>query len=123
MHVDGHIEGIVETSFDVSIGHNGSVSGMVKARSIYLSGELDGKIACERIEILSTGRLMGELISGELTIETGGKFIGQSRELSESGIVVGSSDSVANLEDNSGNGEVAELTQNTEKLKEKVKAS
>src|SRR5690554_6169968 len=67
LHVDGHIEGIVETSFDVSIGHNGSISGMVKARSVFLSGELDGKIACERIEILSTGRLMGELISGELT--------------------------------------------------------
>lgn len=46
-------------------------------------------MACERIEILATGKLVGELISGELTIETGGKFIGQSRELSESGIIVG----------------------------------
>lgn len=89
MHVDGHIDGIVETNYDISIGQNGSLTGLIKARSIFLSGKLEGKVACERIEILATGKLMGELISGELTIETGGKFIGQSRELSESGIIVG----------------------------------
>ena len=89
LHVDGHIDGIVETNYDISIGQNGSVTGLIKARSIFLSGKLEGKVACERIEILATGKLVGELISGELTIETGGKFIGQSRELSESGIIVG----------------------------------
>lgn len=92
MHVDGHIDGIVETSYDISIGQNGSLNGLIKARSIFLSGKLEGKVACERIEILETGKLVGELISGELTIETGGKFIGQSRELSESGIIVGVED-------------------------------
>ncbi|HEY9017456.1 polymer-forming cytoskeletal protein [Thiomicrospira sp.] len=92
LHVDGHIDGIVETSYDISIGQNGSLNGLIKARSIFLSGKLEGKVACERIEILETGKLVGELISGELTIETGGKFIGQSRELSESGIIVGVED-------------------------------
>lgn len=82
----------METNYDISIGQNGSVTGLIKARSIFLSGKLEGKVACERIEILSAGKLMGELISGELTIETGGKFIGQSRELSESGIIVGVED-------------------------------
>lgn len=92
LHIDGHIDGIVETSYDISIGQNGSLNGLIKARSIFLSGKLEGKVACERIEILETGKLVGELISGELTIETGGKFIGQSRELSESGIIVGVED-------------------------------
>lgn len=92
LHVDGHIDGIVETSYDISIGQNGSLNGLIKARSIFLSGKLEGKVACERIEILETGKLVGELISGELTIEAGGKFIGQSRELSESGIIVGLED-------------------------------
>lgn len=92
LHIDGHIDGIVETSYDISIGQNGSLNGLIKARSIFLSGKLEGKVACERIEILETGKLVGELISGELTIEAGGKFIGQSRELSESGIIVGVED-------------------------------
>lgn len=89
LHIDGHIDGIVETSFDISVGQQGSLTGLIKARSIFLSGTLEGKVACEKIEILATGKLMGELISGELTIEAGGRFVGQSRELSESGIIVG----------------------------------
>jgi len=89
LHVDGRIDGIVETRFDIVIGPKGSLTGLVKARSIYLSGQLEGKVACERIEILATGKLMGELISGELTIESGGKFVGHSRELDESGMILG----------------------------------
>ncbi len=92
MHVDGRIDGIVETRFDIVIGPKGSLTGLVKARSIYLSGQLEGKVACERIEILATGKLMGELISGELTIESGGKFVGHSRELDESGMILGLDD-------------------------------
>jgi cytoskeletal protein CcmA (bactofilin family) len=92
LHVDGRIDGIVETRFDIVIGPKGSLTGLVKARSIYLSGQLEGKVACERIEILSTGKLMGELISGELTIESGGKFVGHSRELDESGMILGVDD-------------------------------
>lgn len=79
----------METRFDIVIGPKGSLTGLVKARSIYLSGQLEGKVACERIEILATGKLMGELISGELTIESGGKFVGHSRELDESGMILG----------------------------------
>lgn len=92
MHVDGRIDGIVETHFDIVIGPKGSLTGLIKARSIYLSGQLEGKVACERIEILSSGKLMGELISGELTIESGGKFVGHSRELDESGMILGVDD-------------------------------
>lgn len=66
----------------------GEVKGFVKARTVVLSGVLEGKVACERIDILATGKLIGELISGEMTIEAGGKFIGESRELTEGGLIV-----------------------------------
>jgi len=55
---------------------------------VVLSGVLEGKVACERIDILATGKLIGELVSGEMTIEAGGKFIGESRELTEGGLIV-----------------------------------
>lgn len=45
-------------------------------------------MACESIDILSTGKLLGEVICGELMIEAGGKFIGESRELTEGGLIV-----------------------------------
>ncbi|WP_052501411.1 bactofilin family protein [Thiomicrospira microaerophila] len=80
LHVDGRIEGSVQTALDISVGQNGQINGLVQARVIYLSGCLEGKVRCQGLEVLSNGRFLGELISGELTIERGGKFIGQSFE-------------------------------------------
>jgi len=97
LHIDGRVEGVIDTEFDVSIGVSGQVSGLIKARSIVLSGVLDGKVACEKIDILQTGKLIGELISGEFTVETGGKFIGQSHEMTEGGMVVSLPDTFAQL--------------------------
>lgn len=79
---------MVETEFDISIGQSGSVSGLVKAENIVVSGVLEGKIICQSIEVLATGRLMGEVVSAELKIEAGGRFIGESRELTEGGLIV-----------------------------------
>ncbi len=98
LHVDGRIDGIIESEFDVSIGVNGHVKGLIKARSIVLSGTLDGKIACDKIDILSTGKLIGELICTNFTVETGGKFIGQSHEMTEGGMVVSLPETFAQLE-------------------------
>jgi len=93
---------VIDSEFDVSIGINGHVTGLVKARSIVLSGVLDGKVACEKIDILQTGKLIGELISGEFTVETGGKFIGQSHEMTEGGMVVSLPETFAQLGVNKG---------------------
>lgn len=79
---------MIESDYDVSIGAQGEVVGLIKARTVVLSGVLEGKVACERIDILSGGKLIGELICGEVTIEAGGKFIGESRELTEGGLIV-----------------------------------
>lgn len=91
------MDGVIDSEFDVSIGTTGQVVGLVKARTIVLSGVLEGKVACEKLDILKTGKLIGELISGELTVETGGKFIGQSHEMTEGGMVVSLPETFAQL--------------------------
>ncbi len=88
LHIDGRIDGIVETEYDISIGDTGVVTGLIKAKTIVVSGVVEGKVACEKIDILSTGKLLGEVICGEMMIEAGGKFIGESRELTEGGLIV-----------------------------------
>ena len=98
LHIDGNVEGVIESEFDVSIGVTGHASGWIKARRIVLSGVLDGKIACEKIDILAKGKLIGELICSDFTVETGGKFIGQSHEMTEGGMVVSLPESFAQLE-------------------------
>ena len=88
MHIDGTLDGIIETDNDISIGRLGRIKGIVKAKIIIVSGTFEGKISCEKIEILATGKCLGEVICGEMLIEAGGKFIGESRELTEGGMIV-----------------------------------
>lgn len=78
LHVDGCLEGQVESLADISIGKQGQVSGFITARTIFLSGRLDGKVNCSSLEILEGGCFIGDLLTGSLTIEPGGRFIGQS---------------------------------------------
>jgi len=88
LHIDGTLDGIIETDNDISIGRLGRIKGIVKAKIIIVSGTFEGKISCEKIEILATGKCLGEVICGEMMIEAGGKFIGESRELTEGGMIV-----------------------------------
>jgi len=88
LHVDGIIEGVVHTEFDISVGSRGKVSGLVKANNIAVSGCVEGKVACKRVDILNGGKLLGNVICNEMMIESGGRFIGESREMSDDGVVV-----------------------------------
>ena len=88
MHVDGRVDGVIDSDHDLSIGESGYVTGLVKAQKIVLSGVFEGKMICENIEVLATGKLIGELVCNDFVIETGGKFIGQSHEMTEGGMVV-----------------------------------
>lgn len=89
MHVDGSVEGVIHTEFDISVGTHGKISGLVKAQQIAVSGVVEGKIACERVDVLAGGKLLGNVICNEMMIEVGGKFIGESREMTEGGLIVG----------------------------------
>lgn len=88
LHIDGLVEGVVETEQGVSVGKMGAINGLVKATTIIVSGVLEGKVVCEKIDILATGKVLGEVVCSEMMIEAGGKFIGESRELTEGGLIV-----------------------------------
>lgn len=89
LHVDGEVEGVVHTEFDISIGEQGIISGLVKANQIAISGTVEGKISCERVDVLDGGRLLGNVICNAMMIEAGGKFIGESREMTDGDLVIG----------------------------------
>lgn len=78
---------MVDTSFDISIGSQGVIKGLIKARQVVISGLVEGHVACEKVEILPGGKLVGDLVCREFVIESGGKFIGQRHELTEGGRV------------------------------------
>ncbi len=79
IRVEGIFEGAMEISGNLIIGENARVRAEVRATNVSVAGLLIGKIhASGRVEILSTGKVWGEIHAGSLVIDEGGYFRGQS---------------------------------------------
>ena len=78
VYVAGEIEGSIELNEnELIVGSSGDVRAQVKARTITVSGHLKGQVrAEERIEILKTGSLEGDLETAQIVIEDGAVFRG-----------------------------------------------
>lgn len=83
MHVDGKIEGDIESSADIAIGAEGRVQGRVQAEAVIVSGRIQGSVSARRLEILAGGAIEGDVHVVELVIEPGGRFNGSSEIVSE----------------------------------------
>ncbi len=83
LHIDGHVEGRIDSGFDVSVGASGSLEGDIRAQRIVVSGMIRGRVDCGRLEIVDKGRVFGEVSSKEFVIEPGGQFVGESRTASD----------------------------------------
>lgn len=79
IRVDGHVIGDIESSGVVTIGENGSASSNIVARDLILAGKLTGNVSVKgTLTIRSTGSLIGNMSVGNLLIEAGGVFHGNS---------------------------------------------
>lgn len=74
--IDGKFEGVILEAEVISIGLTGQVIGDIKADSLIVNGLFDGKIDCNKIQILSKGKVIGEIRYNELEIEKNGQFEG-----------------------------------------------
>ncbi len=84
LHVDGNVEGTIESSNVVIIGSKGLVKGEVFAEKLVVSGEFEGNADCRDIEILTGGKIVGDIASSNLVIESQGFFEGTSKVRVES---------------------------------------
>ncbi|MBB6086237.1 bactofilin family protein [Wenzhouxiangella marina] len=79
LHVDGSVEGKIDSDNEVSIGEEGRVEGDINADTVMISGQFDGSIEAKRLEIVATGRVSGSIAVAQLVIESGAVFNGTSR--------------------------------------------
>ncbi len=78
IRVDGILQGKIETTGNVVIGPSAKVVADISANSVQVWGHVQGNIQADgRLEILSTGRVFGELCVAALMIDKGGLFRGQ----------------------------------------------
>jgi cytoskeletal protein CcmA (bactofilin family) len=75
--INGKFEGVILDAEVVSIGLTGEIIGDVQAKNLIVNGLFDGKIDCDKIQILSKGKVIGEVRYNELEIEKNGQFEGK----------------------------------------------
>ena len=75
--VEGHIEGTLEMKNAVVIGRTGVVDGAIRARTVRVSGTVNGNVTgYVEIEILPQGKIEGDVTAPRLAIAEGGYFKG-----------------------------------------------
>ena len=72
IRVDGTLNGEIQTAGTLYISANARVDGTVRARSLVLAGEIEGRVTCsERLEILAGGTARGEIDTASLIVHEG----------------------------------------------------
>jgi cytoskeletal protein CcmA (bactofilin family) len=78
LRIDGTFHGKVRTSGKVLIGKNGEAECLIVAGTVVIGGKVKGEVvATERITLLSTGVLIGNIVTPRLIIEEGVMFDGK----------------------------------------------
>jgi len=79
LHIDGEISGTIHSKNIVTIGTKGMVKGEIYADKLVVSGHFDGNVDCREVEILAGGKVVGDVISSILVIESKAFFEGTSK--------------------------------------------
>ena len=77
LRIDGRFKGTIETDGKVLIGQTGEATTDIKARVVVIGGIVRGNIfATERVIMLSSGQMHGNIITPSLVMEDGVVFDG-----------------------------------------------
>ncbi|MGI6452709.1 MAG: bactofilin family protein [Syntrophomonadaceae bacterium] len=84
IRLDGILEGTLNIKGDLVLGKNGHIKGQVFATNIIVAGTIEGHITAQgRVELTSTGAMIGDIITNTITIEEGGMLEGTSKMIRE----------------------------------------
>ena len=77
LRIDGKFQGTIDTHGKVLVGQSGDAVTDIKARLVVVGGRVSGNIyATERVILLTTGDVKGNIITPSLIMEEGVKFEG-----------------------------------------------
>ncbi len=86
LRVDGQIEGELRSTGDVIVGETGHVIANIAAKNVTVAGKVQGNIdASEQLDILSGGKVFGDISVANLIVGQGGILQGKC-EMKDSAI-------------------------------------
>ncbi len=84
LQINGYFEGEIISDGYLVIGEGATVKANIKAKTVIINGEVQGNIeATERLEILSGGKLQGNIRTAKLKIADGVVFVGKCEMIRE----------------------------------------
>ncbi len=84
LRIDGDFRGVIKGRGVVLVGERGRIIGDIYAKSVRIGGKIKGNVyAFQRVEILSTGKLIGDLFSQRVFAEEGMIFTGKGKTMSK----------------------------------------
>ncbi|MBN1873806.1 MAG: polymer-forming cytoskeletal protein [Anaerolineae bacterium] len=78
LRIDGIVEGNVELTGNLVITESAKVLAEIKANNVSVAGAVQGNITANRVEILETGRVWGDMTVKSLLVNEGAYFRGQT---------------------------------------------
>lgn len=86
VRLDGKIEGEISSDGHLVVGREADIQAEVKVSSIQVAGKVIGNItAKDRVEILSLGKVVGDITTPKLAVEEGAHFTGHCQMELEKG--------------------------------------
>ena len=77
--IDGEFEGKLTTSDKLIVAEQGTILANIEAGTVICRGKITGNvIALQKVEIHSTGKILGDVLTPALMIELGAMFNGKS---------------------------------------------
>ena len=79
VRIAGRFKGDVNVQGDLTIEAGAKLTGGVRAKRVFVAGELEGNIeGATRVELLEGGVLVGDVKAGSLTVAAGSRMRGQA---------------------------------------------
>jgi len=79
IRIEGEISGNINADGDIFVGEDGRAKAEIKARNVILAGRVEGNISAKKLEVLPSGKLIGDINIDILKIEEGALFEGSSK--------------------------------------------
>ena len=77
LRVEGVLEGTVETGGNLIVGEEAKVIADIVAYNVSVAGSVKGNVKANRVEILSTGRVWGDVTVKSFLVDEGGFISGE----------------------------------------------
>lgn len=77
VRIEGRITGDVTIDEGLILGEKGLITGNIITKEMIVYGTVKGHISCQSLEIRSTGRIVGDIKTQVLQVETGGSHNGK----------------------------------------------